>query len=224
MWIVFFVRHVLHLTSQHQWKVHAQRSTTVTSCVRYPRPQHIRSHPSTPIDVSLHWRPCVPKIPNRRFFSQNPGDCSKYTRSLGVGGLWSGLYGFSENLYLLEKESYYSSSIEKASHFSYLFCFLWFCPTLWTEFVSLTLFEFCAMFLFLLLLRVIWFSLLFLRLLLTCTRDAPSNRSFSESPMTRKLGKRIQHVLTEQDPDIPWHLHSSRISCWTCCKSKKDEN
>ena len=102
--MVFFVRHVLHLTSQHQWKVHAQRSTTVTSCVRYPRPQHIRSQPSTPIDVSLHWRPWVPRIPSRRFFSQNPGDCSKYTRSLGVGGLWSGLYGFSENLYLFDEK------------------------------------------------------------------------------------------------------------------------
>lgn len=112
--MVFFVRHVLHLTSQHQWKVHAQRSTTVTSCVRYPRPQHIRSQPSTPIDVSLHWRPCVPRIPSRRFFSQNPGDCSKYTRSLGVGGLWSGLYGFSENLYLFDK-----NFIRKLENFQY---------------------------------------------------------------------------------------------------------
>lgn len=104
---------------------------------------------------------------------------------------------------------------------SYRFCFLWFCPVLWTEFVSLALFEFCAMFWFLLLLLVIWFSLLFLWLLLTWTRDAPSNRSLSESPITRKFGNRIQHVFTEQDPDIPWHLHSSRISAWTCCKKKE---
>lgn len=34
VWIVFFVRHSLHLTSQHQWNVHEQRSTTITSCVR----------------------------------------------------------------------------------------------------------------------------------------------------------------------------------------------
>ena len=61
------------------------------------------SQPSTPIEVSLHCRPCVPNIPNRRFFSQNPGDCSKYTRSFVVGGLWSALKGFSENLYLIKE-------------------------------------------------------------------------------------------------------------------------
>lgn len=98
--IVFFVRHSLHLTSQHQWNVQEQRSTTITSCVRYPRPQHIKSHPSTPIDVSLHWRPLVPWIPHRGFFTQNPGDGSKYTKSLPPGALWSGMYGFNWKWYL----------------------------------------------------------------------------------------------------------------------------
>lgn len=112
--------------------------------------------------------------------------------------------------------------IAEFSQNSYLFCFLWFWPFRCTEFVSLRLFEFDAMFLFLRLLLVIWFSLLlFLRLLLTWTLDAPSNRSLSESPITRKFGNRIQQVLTEHDPDIPWHLHSSRISDWTCCKRKR---
>uniref|UniRef100_A0A182J3E3 Uncharacterized protein n=1 Tax=Anopheles atroparvus TaxID=41427 RepID=A0A182J3E3_ANOAO len=67
----------LHFTSQHQWKVQEQRSTTVTSCVRWPRPQHIRSHPSTPIEVSLHWRPCVPWMPRRGLRSQKPGEGSR---------------------------------------------------------------------------------------------------------------------------------------------------
>lgn len=100
VWIVFFVLHNLHLTSQHQWNVHAHRSTTTISFVKYPRPQHIKSQPSTPIDVSLHILPCVPWIPKRGFFSQNPGEGSKYTRSLTPGALWSGLNGFSWKLYL----------------------------------------------------------------------------------------------------------------------------
>lgn len=57
--------------------------------------------------------------------------------------------------------------------------------------------------------------------LFTWMRVAWSNRSLMESPMTRKFGRRIQQVFTEQDPDIPWHLHSSRISSCTCCKNKK---
>lgn len=102
--------------------------------------------------------------------------------------------------------------------FTYRFCFFWFCPLLCTELISRTLFEFPGTFLFLLLFLVNAFSLLFLRLLLTWTLDAPSKRSFSESPITLKFGNRIQQVLTEQEPDIPWHLHSSRISAWTCWK------
>lgn len=62
------------------------------------------------------------------------------------------------------------------------------------------------------------FSLLPCKLLLTITRDAPSKRSFRLSPTKRKFGKRIQHVFTVHEPDIPWHLHSWRISDWTCCK------
>lgn len=71
---------------------------------------------------------------------------------------------------------------------------------------------------------VIEFSLAPFALLLTITRDAPSNRSFRLSPTNRKFGKRIQHVFTVHEPDIPWHLHSWRISLWTCylfAKKKK---
>lgn len=68
------------------------------------------------------------------------------------------------------------------------------------------------------------FSLVACTLLLTITRDAPSKRSFRLSPIIRKFGKRIQHVFTVHDPDIPWHLHSWRISLWTCCKKKRKKN
>lgn len=104
---------------------------------------------------------------------------------------------------------------------SYRFCFLWFCPLTWTEFVSRALFVFAKFRLFLRLFLMIWFSLLFLILLLFCTFVAWSNRSFRLSPMTRKFGRRIQQVFTEQDPDIPWHLHSSRISVCTCCNNRE---
>lgn len=65
--------------------------------------------------------------------------------------------------------------------------------------------------------RLIVFSFDGRRLFVTITLEAPSNRSFRLSPTTRKLGNRIQHVLTVQLPDIPWHLHSCRISACTCC-------
>lgn len=74
-----------------------------------------------------------------------------------------------------------------------------------------------------LLLLMCWmaFSLGPCALLLTITRDAPSNRSFKLSPTIRKFGNRIQHVFTVHDPDIPWHLHSWRISLWTCCEKRR---
>lgn len=110
---------------------------------------------------------------------------------------------------------------------SYRFCFLWFCPLTCTEFVSRALFVFvfvvAKFLLFRRLFRIIWFSLLFFMPLLTWTRVAWSNRSFKASPMTRKFGKRIQQVFTEQDPDIPWHLHSSRISACTCWNNKEKD-
>lgn len=71
------------------------------------------------------------------------------------------------------------------------------------------------------------FSLFPCKLFPTATLDAPSNRSFKLSPTIRKFGKRIQHVLTVHDPDIPWHLHSCRISLWTCwnqTKIKREKN
>lgn len=42
-------------------------------------------------------------MPRRGFRVQNPGDVSKYTRSLLPGGLWSGLYGFNWKLYLMHE-------------------------------------------------------------------------------------------------------------------------
>lgn len=67
------------------------------------------------------------------------------------------------------------------------------------------------------------FSLLPCKLLPTATRDAPSKRSFRLSPTIRKLGKRIQHVFTVHEPDIPWHLHSWRISLCTCYREREKE-
>lgn len=65
------------------------------------------------------------------------------------------------------------------------------------------------------------FSLVPCALLVTITRDAPSKRSFKLSPTIRKFGKRIQHVFTVHEPLIPWHLHSCRISLWTCWNENK---
>lgn len=78
---------------------------------------------------------------------------------------------------------------------------------LWAEFSILMLLMPC---------NGIEFSLLPRKLLATMTRDAPSKRSFKLSPTKRKFGKRIQHVFTVHEPDIPWHLHSWRISDCTC--------
>lgn len=66
-------------------------------------------------------------------------------------------------------------------------------------------------------------SLLPRKLLATITRDAPSKRSFKLSPTKRKFGKRIQHVFTVHEPDIPWHLHSCRISDCTCCNRRLEK-
>lgn len=102
---------------------------------------------------------------------------------------------------------------------THLLIFLWFCPRACTE-LLVTLFD--TAFLFVLILLLMAFSLfVFLRLLLTCTRDAPSKRSFRLSPTTRNVGSLIQHVFTEHEPLIPWHLQSSRISVWTCCNERK---
>lgn len=181
VWTTFSVRHSLHLTSQHQWKVQLHRSTTNMVSVRYPRPQHMRSQPSTPILVSLQARPCVPGMPSLGFFSQKPGDDSKYTRSFTPGVLWSGLCGRSWNLYRSRRGTLCGAA-----------SFRW---------------------------RGASNSVLGIM-----TRDAPSKPSFNASPTDRKLGSRIQHVLTVQDPDIPWHLHSWRISVCTCCGQNEPIN
>lgn len=45
----------------------------------------------------------------------------------------------------------------------------------------------------------------------TLTNEAPSYNWPSASPTTRIVGNRRQHTRTEQDPDIPWHLHTRSI-------------
>uniref|UniRef100_A0A1B0BRQ2 Uncharacterized protein n=1 Tax=Glossina palpalis gambiensis TaxID=67801 RepID=A0A1B0BRQ2_9MUSC len=40
-------------------------------------------------------------------------------------------------------------------------------------------------------------------LLVIITREAPSKRSLRLSPITRKFAKRIQHVFTVHEPDMP---------------------
>uniref|UniRef100_A0A1A9Z608 Uncharacterized protein n=1 Tax=Glossina pallidipes TaxID=7398 RepID=A0A1A9Z608_GLOPL len=121
--------------------------------VTRPRPQHIKSQPSTPMDVSLHCRPCVPWMPKRRFFSQKLGEGSKYTISLIPGA-------FGDSAVVI--------------------------PTAF----GLTL----AIVLALPLGRM---------LLVIITREAPSKRSLRLSPITRKFAKRIQHVFTVHEPDMP---------------------
>lgn len=185
---IFLILHNLHFTSQHQWKVQLHLSETISSSVLYPLPQHMRSQPSTPMDVSLHCLPIVPSIPNLGFFVQNLGESSKYTRSFNPGGLCSGLWGFNWKLY------------------RFLLV-----PSPWPlEFIPLNDGELGPV--------PGGPSLFCLRLLLTITFEAPSNLSLRLSPMCLKLGSRIQHVFTVQEPDIPWHLHSCRISVCTCCE------
>uniref|UniRef100_A0A182UPZ7 Uncharacterized protein n=1 Tax=Anopheles merus TaxID=30066 RepID=A0A182UPZ7_ANOME len=78
---------VLHVTSQHHLKLQLQlRFTSIWLCV-WPRLQHIRLQPSTPLDVMLHSRPCVPSEPVLAFGSQKSSESSVYTRSRLVGSL-----------------------------------------------------------------------------------------------------------------------------------------
>ncbi len=189
----------------------------------------MRSQPSTPIDVSLHCLEWVPKIPSRGFFSQNPGEVSMYTKSFVVGGLCSGLYGFNWKLYLSEtkrKKKKWCFSVRQIAIqntwqvITYLFNFLFLLPLDWIALLD-TLFGLEAIFFDVLIRWLIAFSLVFRKLFVTCTREAPSKRSFKLSPTVRKLGNLIQQVFTVQEPDIPWHLHSWRISDWTCCNEKE---
>uniref|UniRef100_A0A182J8S3 Uncharacterized protein n=1 Tax=Anopheles atroparvus TaxID=41427 RepID=A0A182J8S3_ANOAO len=78
---------VLQVTSQHHLKLQLQfRFTSTWLCV-WPRLQHIRLQPSTPLEVRLHSRPCVPSEPVFAFGSQKSSESSVYTRSRRVGGL-----------------------------------------------------------------------------------------------------------------------------------------
>ena len=68
LWRVLVMVQISHVTLQHQWKMQLHLSLAVYCSVTWPRPQHIKSQPSTPIDVSLHSRPFV--------FSQKLGELS----------------------------------------------------------------------------------------------------------------------------------------------------
>ncbi|TNN78547.1 hypothetical protein EYF80_011142 [Liparis tanakae] len=115
----------------HQWNLQLHLSTTSTSCVWKPRPQHISSQPSMAFDVRLHWRPTVPSMP-------------------GVRGSKSQKSGLGSRTLVV--------------------------PALR-----------CS------------------------TSVAPSNFSLMTLPTLRKGGMAFQQVLTSQDPDTPWHLHSTRM-------------
>ena len=60
LWRVLVIVQMSHVTLQHQWKIQLHLSLAVYCSVTWPRPQHIKSHPSTPIEVALHSRPLVP--------------------------------------------------------------------------------------------------------------------------------------------------------------------
>lgn len=55
------------------------------------------------------------------------------------------------------------------------------------------------------------------------TSVAPSNFSFSAWPTWRKGGTARQHVFTSQEPDTPWHLHSTRMCVRIACRGQGGE-
>lgn len=63
VWTSTVFLHSLHRTAQHQWNLHSHWVTRVTRVVSYPRPQHMISQPSVPLDVLLQTRPAVPREP-----------------------------------------------------------------------------------------------------------------------------------------------------------------
>lgn len=63
VWTSTVFLHSLHRTAQHQWNLHSHWVTRVTRVVSYPRPQHMISHPSVPLEVLLQTRPAVPREP-----------------------------------------------------------------------------------------------------------------------------------------------------------------
>jgi hypothetical protein len=150
----------------------------------------------------------------------------------GAGRFVLGIVGFEHEVVPVGKQKMPAVSFEvnfKFFQVTYLLNFLLCCPLCCIELLLTTLFGLDAMLftVFMLLPDARWpiaLSLLPRKLLLTITRDAPSKRSLRLSPTTLKLGSRIQQVLTVHEPDMPWHLHSWRISDWTCCKRKTDND
>lgn len=60
VWMSTVLTQVLQSTKQHQWNLQLHRSLTVTFCVLYPLPQHMRLQPSVPCEVRLQTLPWVP--------------------------------------------------------------------------------------------------------------------------------------------------------------------
>lgn len=71
MWTSTVFLHSLHRTAQHQWNLHSHWVTRVTRVVSYPRPQHMISQPSVPLEVLLQTRPAVPREPELRKRGEN---------------------------------------------------------------------------------------------------------------------------------------------------------
>ena len=80
--------HSSHITLQHHKNLQLHLSITVSMVVRQPRPQHMRSQPSTPLLFSLHSLPCVPSEPRVVFLVQKSGDSLRQTRSLSEYGVY----------------------------------------------------------------------------------------------------------------------------------------
>lgn len=74
---VLVILQVSHLTSQQYWNLHLQDLTSVTCTVFWPLPQHRMPHPSSPWEVALHSRPCVPNEPNVLLGQQKEGVSSE---------------------------------------------------------------------------------------------------------------------------------------------------
>lgn len=59
-----------HSTEQHHLNLHSHLVTCLTRVVSYPRPQHITSQPSIPMEDLLHTLPAVPREPETNMKKQ----------------------------------------------------------------------------------------------------------------------------------------------------------
>lgn len=95
MWTSTVFLHSLHRTAQHQWNLHSHWVTRVTRVVSYPRPQHMISQPSVPLEVLLQTRPAVPREPELRKRGE-----SQITSVLATVGILILLGRHKESLFL----------------------------------------------------------------------------------------------------------------------------